>query len=293
MLPTSLNARPETLNFGFSCESGFQAPFHRLHRHDEIELGLCEFGCVDALVGRTRLLCRPGRLIVFWATQPHGPLMVEPGTMSHVIHLPFSSLHCVGMPSDFIYRLLGGQVIQAPLNAGDVMPDLALVKHWIRLLQMSDAWSRRAGEMEVQARLIRLAHESKSNHRPTSSKKHPMITSDKTRHFLRIMRLLSQRCSEPWTAQTVGDEVGLHPNYAMRLFREASGATIRATLNQQRVAMAQRLLCTTDMKVIDIGCECGFQSQASFYELFVRATGKPPAKYRQEYLLRSKSSPQS
>lgn len=45
-------------------------------------------------------------------------------------------------------------------------------------------------------------------------------TSDVTqRHFLNIMKLLAERCSEPWTSARIAAEVGLNPSYAMRLFR--------------------------------------------------------------------------
>src|SRR5438552_1816409 len=89
----------ETECFGFSFASNPQTPVRRLHRHDEIELGIAEHGSVDAIIGGTRTLIPPGRLLVFWASQPHGPLGVDPGTFAHVVHVPLPRLADAGIPA--------------------------------------------------------------------------------------------------------------------------------------------------------------------------------------------------
>jgi AraC-like DNA-binding protein len=67
---------------------------------------------------------------------------------------------------------------------------------------------------------------------------------------------------------------------AMRLFKEMSGVTILECLTQHRVASAQRMLLTTDMKILDIAFECGFNSPSSFYVMFARISGQEPSVYR-------------
>ncbi len=49
---------------------------------------------------------------------------------------------------------------------------------------------------------------------------------------------------------------------------------------QCRVSCAQRLLATTDMKLLDIAAESGFNSPARFYPCFRRLVGQSPARYR-------------
>lgn len=51
----------------------------------------------------------------------------------------------------------------------------------------------------------------------------------------------------------------------------------------QRVSHAQRLLTTTDMKVVDIALDSGFPSPARFYAAFKRNAGQSPAKYRRRF----------
>ncbi len=45
----------------------------------------------------------------------------------------------------------------------------------------------------------------------------------------------------------IGREVGLHPNYAMSLFRAACGMSVWSYVTRLRLAHAQRLLATTGL----------------------------------------------
>lgn len=279
LLPFQPNT--ESKRFGFSSVSGKQSPAQRLHRHDEIELGILEHGSVDAIIGRNRLLFPPNRLVVFWASQPHGPLKVTPGTLAHVVHVPLPFVTEAGLPPAFLRRMLEGEVFIAAEGADQYLPDVLLVKHWVAQLAEEAQLGRQVVLHEVIARLLRMSAEDAPNRLARVHDKTPPLTSDaNSRHFWRIMKLLAERCSEPWTIGQIASEVGLNPSYAMRLFRDVGGITIGACLMQQRVALAQRLLCTTDAKTLDIAFDCGFSSVSSFYEMFTRTCGQPPGKYR-------------
>jgi hypothetical protein len=65
--PLRFKPNTESIHFGFSSASRLQTPVNRLHRHDEIELGILEHGSVDAIIGRNRLLIPPDQFVVFWA----------------------------------------------------------------------------------------------------------------------------------------------------------------------------------------------------------------------------------
>ena len=56
--------------------------------------------------------------------------------------------------------------------------------------------------------------------------------------------------------------------------------TIRDYLLQYRITHAQRLLLTTDDKVIDVALASGFSSQSSFYAAFVRQVKTTPQAFR-------------
>ena len=279
MINLAFDSQPISKNFGFSSVSGLQAPVQRLHRHDEIELGILEHGSVDAVIGGVRCLIPPSRLVVFWAAQPHGPIGVEPGAYALTVHIPLAYVTEAELSPPFLQRLLAGNVIYATEGADSHLPDLLLMKHWVRLLADGSQLGRQVALHEVIARLLRLGAEYTLP--PAVVEKSPLLLTDsKRRHFLQIMKLLAERCSEQWTIPNIADEIGLNPSFAMRVFQEVGGITIGTCLTQQRVALAQRLLCTTDLKTLDIAFECGFASVSSFYEMFTRTCGQSPGKYR-------------
>ena len=88
--------------------------------------------------------------------------------------------------------------------------------------------------------------------------------------------LIAQRYTEPLTIEMIGDAVDLHPNYAMSLFRKAFGATLIDYLTQHRVSHAQRLLATTDQKILRVALDSGFGSISRFNDAFRRACGCSP-----------------
>jgi AraC-like DNA-binding protein len=92
--------------------------------------------------------------------------------------------------------------------------------------------------------------------------------------------LVAQRYTEPLTVDQIGKEVGLHPNYAMSLFKKTFGTTLIDYLTHHRISHAQRLLATTDRKIVDVAFNAGFNSISRFNEAFRRACGCSPREYR-------------
>ncbi|HEX2861983.1 MAG TPA: helix-turn-helix domain-containing protein, partial [Lacunisphaera sp.] len=95
--------------------------------------------------------------------------------------------------------------------------------------------------------------------------------------------LVAQRYTEPLTVTEISQAVKLHPNYAMGLFKRTFGTTLIDYLTHHRVSHAQRLLATTDEKIVAIAFSSGFNSISRFNEAFRRACGCTPREYRAEH----------
>lgn len=74
--------------------------------------------------------------------------------------------------------------------------------------------------------------------------------------------------------------MGLHPNYAMTLFRRHYGMTLSTYLTRLRVCQAQRLLVSTELEISRVAFETGFGSISRFYEAFKEISGQTPRQYR-------------
>jgi AraC-like DNA-binding protein len=94
---------------------------------------------------------------------------------------------------------------------------------------------------------------------------------------------IAQHYQEKIQIEELAKEVGLHPNYAMSLFKKTFNLTMNDYLTQLRLSHAQRLLATTDDKVIDIALDAGYQTLSRFYVAFDKSCGCSPGSYRREH----------
>ena len=91
---------------------------------------------------------------------------------------------------------------------------------------------------------------------------------------------IAQNYTQPLTAETIGQHVGLHPNYAMALFQQTFGTTLIKYVTQHRLSHAQRLLVTTKDLIVNIAFGSGFGSLSRFNEAFRQSFGCTPREYR-------------
>src|SRR5690606_14666621 len=132
---------------------------------------------------------------------------------------------------------------------------------------------------EVEARLRRLALASPPP--PAAGSHHPAeVTGSGLRQARQMALFIARHHTEPLTIGQIARAVNLHPNYAMKIFRDQLNTSILEHLTRHRVAHAQRLLLTTDLRVLDIALEAGFGSLSRFYVAFRRFCGQSPGQYR-------------
>jgi len=81
----------------------------------------------------------------------------------------------------------------------------------------------------------------------------------------------------------IARSVGLHPDYANRLFKKSFGQTLKGFLKEQRIIHAQRLLLITNTKVVDIAFALGFNSVSRFNASFLSYCKATPKEYRQSF----------
>ena len=76
------------------------------------------------------------------------------------------------------------------------------------------------------------------------------------------------------------DLANLSQEHLTRSFRRYLGVTPTAFINAKRLGYAAELLLNQDLPVIEVGAQCGFNSQSHFYRLFTLRYGCPPKAFR-------------
>lgn len=90
---------------------------------------------------------------------------------------------------------------------------------------------------------------------------------------------------------SAAQQIGIHPNYLSRLFKEVLDINFVEYLNKQRIERAKTLLETTRMTVKDIGFEVGFNSVQNYLRVFKKYEQLTPTQYRES--LSQKKPPSS
>ncbi len=259
----------EVQTFGLFVLPARPSPDHsRPHRHNEIELNYVEGGAITYLHAGHELRIESQESAVFWGAVPHQLIRYEPGTVLSIATIPLEYVLQWDLPQAFINMLLSGILFHAgPHQLG--LYNAAMYRQW-----QADV---NAGEpdvalMEIKAFLHRCARLQQ-----VTRDERPVVSSDKAQQ---MAQFISHYFQQPIGARDVAAHVGLHPHYAMTVFKSAFDLTIIEYLTQQRIAFVQQQLLTTDSSVIDIAYEAGFQTISHFYSAFNRLCGLSPGRYR-------------
>ena len=272
--------RPDFSPYGFSCVRWTPTTMPRGDRHNEIELNLLEDGRLVYLMGGRKVVVPAGRLTVFWAGVSHQIVDFDCLTQYFVMTIPLAWFLQWGLPDDFTQSILGGETIVEP-DEGCLEADVARFELWSEDLRDDSGERRHASLLELEARLRRLALNVAAC-APRRSRRNSRGGLDR-RHSSRAERMalfIAQNYTRPLTAETIGQHVGLHPNYAMALFQRTFGTTLLKYVIQHRLSHAQRLLVTTKESITNIAFGSGFGSLSRFNEAFRQSFGFTPREYR-------------
>jgi AraC-like DNA-binding protein len=278
----SFNPKPRDFTpHNFTCERRSPAPPDHPNRCNEIEMHLIKSGSLTYLFGGDLVTFEPGRLALFWAAAPHQLIKSASQTEYFVIKIPMTWLLQCGFPGQFVRPVLHGHVVLDP--DPDVQMDTKQFYRWVSNIQSQQSSRHRVTQLELEARLLRLAmampeeidlgHDRKVASAP--------LGASNVRHVGQMVSFIAQNYTRQITVELVSKAVGLHPHYAMNLFRRTLGTTLIDCVTHHRISHAQRLLITTDKKIVDVALTVGFNSISRFNAAFRKAADCSPREYRE------------
>jgi AraC-like DNA-binding protein len=108
---------------------------------------------------------------------------------------------------------------------------------------------------------------------------------DDARHpqIARALAYIEEHLSDPkMSVGAVAAALGSHPDYLAHLFSEQTGQRMGGHIAEQRIALARRLLETTDWQIKQVSAACGFSNPNWFSHVFRAHTGVTPRSYRRK-----------
>lgn len=98
-----------------------------------------------------------------------------------------------------------------------------------------------------------------------------------------ILTAVAERYAEPLTLRALADELGYDHHYLTNLLQKGLATTFRKLLNEYRVSEAKRLLQSTELTVVQIAGDCGFEALCSFNRNFKEIVGTTPTAWREQH----------
>lgn len=252
------------------------------HRHASIELNMLESGCMSYSLSQGNFTLRPKTLLVFNGMRSHASREVSPDTRLYWFLIPIALIASWTLPSAFLDALMGGQLILNE-DADLKKEDLALFRRWQKDLMSGDRARIRIILLEVLVRLERLAL-SPQNSRKTETLRLHHDAIDTTTHSIldKMVVYILSHFRDHITLDDIATQAQVSPQYAIRIFKKTFGLSPMKFVREQRLDYAGMLLLTTDLTVLDIANQSGFQNASRFYEAFQKYKKLSPGTFRKK-----------
>lgn len=274
--------RMEFTPYGFSCERWEPELMHRPDKHNEIEINYFEEGRLTYLFWGERFTVEGGKPAIFWAATPHQIVEYEDLKSYLVITLPLPWVLNWNLPDPFITQVLKGRLIQEEQEPNGY-PDTQIFNQWHKDINHNQKHCHEYVLLEIKARLLRLAANliisSKDSTPPANTRSKPVGTQSISK-IETMAKYIAQNYTKQICAADIAAKVNLHPDYAADLFRKTFGVTLNNVVIQYRVQHAQRMLVTTNSKILEIAYSSGFNSLSRFNASFKKLCGCTPREYR-------------
>ena len=256
------------------------------HVHTDVECNLVLRGSMRNFLSGAYHDTRAGGVAVFWGGVPHWLVDAPPQTRVIWLTIPLTWLIQWELDGPFLQRLLRGEMLGRPAGSDSGLDEL-LFARWVSDMGgdrtgRGNAAARKTVMLEVEAWFRRLATSAGRGGAGTSRERVGTDAGPDAPggHVERLAAYMGEHYREDVSVNQIAASAGLHPNYAMQLFKRGCGMTLWEYLTRLRVSHAQRLLLTGREKVSRIALESGFGSPGRFYEAFARVCGCTPRQYR-------------
>lgn len=265
---------------GFKIWKGVFSKMKAPHNHNDIEINFLLNGWVKYIHGGKLYEIHDHEFTVFWGGIPHSVIEIEEGLIAYWITLPLEWLIKWNVPGPLVEKILAGEMVHhnSPGNGGKQQENSLDI--WLKeYLTGSEEYFKNI-QLELESTFRRLSQSF-------FEKKEVKNYFDQSIHkpFNNLISFISQNYLTIQNIEEISVKLKLHPKYLMQMFKKHTNMNLWDYILHLRVSHSQRLLITTNQKMIDICFASGFQSNSSFYYIFEKFNkGISPAKYRKNYM---------
>jgi AraC-like DNA-binding protein len=150
--------------------------------------------------------------------------------------------------------------------------------------------ARRPGSRAAVARLIDMLLIAAIRHwldREAADDRPSWLRALRDPALARVLAILHERPAEPWTVESLAQQIHVSRATLARRFAEVVGEPPLTYLARWRMQIAAQRLKYSNDTVETIARDVGYTSQYAFNRAFARHRGEPPGRYRRTALIKS------
>jgi AraC-like DNA-binding protein len=269
--------RPELVPYGLECDKWKPVLMNKPDRHNEIEINYVFKNSLTYFLKDKKVRIDANTFTIFWALFPHQIVEFESDQFYYTLTIPFKRFMQFDWPVNFVNSIMAGQVFLCE-GTGEAAEKNAF-ERWYVDLGKKDRDLERVALLEIYAKIYRRAHTVSTHPQAANS-----VTSRGDFTLVEKMAVyIASNYTNNISIADIAASVGLHPDYANRLFKKSFGQTLKDFLTEQRIIHAQRMLLTTSQKVIEIAFASGFNSLSRFNASFLEHCHNTPKDYRRSF----------
>lgn len=119
--------------------------------------------------------------------------------------------------------------------------------------------------------LILLSRHKTVNGREAFTPSHQLVQN--------VAKYISANYTEDLSLKKLSEEFSITPNYLSKQFKKLTDVGLSDYINITRISAAEKLLVTTNLSIIEISMQCGFNDSNYFAAVFKKIKGITPKKY--------------
>ena len=172
------------------------------------------------------------------------------------------------------------------IEALEIRPyDQEVFLRWREELLSKDEQLEEIVRDELSARVRRLDREGWRDLRKLSiaAARSASHSNERLLNVEQMVRYIGERALEDISVANVAEAAGLHPNYAMTVFKREVGLTINQSIVRHRLDTTRSMLVATDRPIAQIAFESGFGSLSRFYQAFEKRFQSSPGAFRRRF----------
>ena len=253
------------------------------HYHQEFELSFITEGSGKRIVGDSVEEFHPGDLIFIGPRIPHVWFSEQPKLNQHS-----------GRTLESVYMLFGNDILPTELTS---LPEFDYIR---KAIALSERGARITGDTlnEVSRIMLQLPYMSRIKRLMFFYEIMDLIGRSESFTYLaseqyvktkfesnnsrvhRIHEYLMKNYQQEIDLEDVAEIVHMAPASVCRFFKASTGLTIFEYLNKIKIDYSCKLLLNTDLNIVDISYDCGFNNLSHFNKQFKKFIRKTPTEFR-------------